>query len=592
MALKAIAVRLALFFSLFIASPALAQKVWIQIEAQPTVEEGGTRARAYAGAFPDVAGYRLRSGWYAILLGPYDAAEADAKLRELKRERLIPGDSFINDGAKFRQQFWPAAGETAPPVVAAQPDPSIQTDPAATPDAASAIPVDPAPQPVALDETPEQAKAAESALSLDDRKELQAALGWFGHYDAAIDGAFGSGTRAAMQGWQEANAAEATGILTSAQRATLLAAYRGAMAKLGLTPVSEAEAGIDITLPLAMVAFDSYAPPFVQYREKSGSGVRALLISEPGDLTTLYGLYDMMQSLQIVPLDGPRERNERGFEISGRNGEIESFTHVELAGGLVKGYTLVWPVAKGAEVAPALAAMKSSFRAVGERALDPGLAPMSDAQKQGMVAGLDLRRPDYSRSGFFIDGTGRVLTTTDALRACTRVTIDGGTEMEISLTDDATGLAVLSPKAKLAPRGYARFQPLAERVGAQVALASYPYEDALPAPTLTFGTVQAQTGLNGEPGLKRLDLATRAGDAGGPVLDGTGAVVGMLLPRASGGTQVLPAEVAFAAAGGAIADRLKAAGIETTASTEVGALPPEDLTRQAQAMTVLVSCWK
>ncbi len=592
MRLKAFAVRLALFFTLFLGSPALASQVWIQIEAQPSLEEGSTRARAYAGAFPDVSGYGLSSGWYAILLGPYDAADADAKLRDLKRERLIPGDSFINDGRKFRKQFWPASGETAPPAVTALPDPAIQTDPTATPDATAVIPVDPAPQPAAQDETPEQAKASEAALTLDERKELQAALGWFGHYDAAIDGAFGSGTRAAMQAWQEANAAEATGILTSAQRGTLLAAYRGAMAKLGLTPVSEPEAGIDITLPLAMVEFDSYAPPFVQYREKNGSGARALLISEPGDLTTLYGLYDMMQSLEIVPLDGPRERSERGFEISGRNGEIESFTHVELAGGLVKGYTLVWPVAKSDEVAPALAAMKSSFKPTGDRALDPGLAPMDDAQKQGMVAGLDLRRPDYSRSGFFIDASGHVLTTTDALRACTRITIDGGTEMEVSLTDEASGLAVLTPKTKLAPRGYARFQPLAERIGAQVALASYPYEDALPAPTLTFGTVEAQTGLNGEPGLKRLDLATRAGDAGGPILDGTGAVVGMLLPRPNDGKQVLPAEVAFAAASGAIAQRLTAAGIETTASTEVGALPPEDLTRQALAMTVLVSCWK
>ncbi|MCF1708522.1 serine protease [Tabrizicola sp. J26] len=590
MRLKAIAVRLALLFTLLIGTPALAQQVWIQIEAQPTVEEGSLRARAYAGAFPDVSGYALPSGWFAILLGPYEAAEADGKLRELKRERLIPGDSFINDGRKFRKQFWPAAGETAPPVLT-QPDPAIQTDPAPTQDT-DVIPVDPAPQPVAEDETPEQAKASEAALTMEERKELQAALGWFGHYDAAIDGAFGSGTRAAMEAWQQANAAEVTGILTSAQRNTLLTAYRGAMAKLGLTPVSEPEAGIDIILPLAMVEFDGYAPPFVQYREKNGSGVRALLISEPGDLTTLYGLYDMMQSLEIVPLDGPRERNERGFEISGKNAEIESFTHVELAGGLVKGFTLVWPVAKSEDIAPALAAMKSSFRAVGDRALDPGLAPMSDAQKQGMVAGLDLRRPDYSRSGFFIDGAGHVLTTTDALQSCSRVTIDGGTEMEVALNDAASGFAVLAPKGKLSPRAFGRFQSMSERVGAQVALASYPYEDALPAPTLTFGTVEAQTGLNGEPGLKRLALATRVGDAGGPVLDGTGAVVGMLLPRETDAKQVLPAEVAFAATAAAIEDRLKAAGIELTASTAVGALPPEDLTKQALAMTVLVSCWK
>ena len=37
-------------------------RVWVQVEAQPTLREAEDRARAYAGAFPDVSGYRLRSG--------------------------------------------------------------------------------------------------------------------------------------------------------------------------------------------------------------------------------------------------------------------------------------------------------------------------------------------------------------------------------------------------------------------------------------------------------------------------------------------------------------------------------------------------
>jgi S1-C subfamily serine protease len=93
-------------------------------------------------------------------------------------------------------------------------------------------------------------------------------------------------------------------------------------------------------------------------------------------------------------------------------------------------------------------------------------------------------------------------------------------------------------------------------------------------------------------GLKRLDLAALPGDAGGPVVDGTGAVIGMLLPRASNPTRVLPSEVSFAAATATIADRLRSEGIALTEAAPGGALPPEDLTRQATGMTVLVSCWK
>ena len=40
------------------------------------------RAETYALAFPNVQGYALPSGWFAIALGPYDAITAEAELRQ------------------------------------------------------------------------------------------------------------------------------------------------------------------------------------------------------------------------------------------------------------------------------------------------------------------------------------------------------------------------------------------------------------------------------------------------------------------------------------------------------------------------------
>jgi S1-C subfamily serine protease len=151
---------------------------------------------------------------------------------------------------------------------------------------------------------------------------------------------------------------------------------------------------------------------------------------------------------------------------------------------------------------------------------------------------------------------------------------------------------VLTPHRPLSPSAHATFQQLAERVGAEIAVAGYSFEDALPAPAMTFGRIGALQGLSGEAGLNRLDLQALPGDAGGPVVDGTGTVVGMLLPRDPGALRQLPDGVAFTVPSAAIADVLAARGFAVTASEARGALPPEDLTRRARDITVLVSCWK
>ncbi|MBP9183505.1 MAG: SPOR domain-containing protein, partial [Fuscovulum sp.] len=88
-------------------------QVWLQIEAQPSLEKATERARAYSTVFPETTGFRLRSGWYAIVLGPYGVAEGAAQLAGLKRENLIPGDSFVDDGRSYGDRFWPVEGGAA-----------------------------------------------------------------------------------------------------------------------------------------------------------------------------------------------------------------------------------------------------------------------------------------------------------------------------------------------------------------------------------------------------------------------------------------------------------------------------------------------
>lgn len=568
------------------------EQVWVQIEARPTLAEAEERARAYAGVFPDVAGFAMSTGWYAIALGPYGRDEADRQLRVLKGERLIPADSYIAFGNRFTRQFWPVGGAAAAPLPAPAPEAGA-ADPAVAAAPDTALPATLLPE-----ETPAEARAAEGLLTAEERRELQSALQWDGFYQGAIDGAFGAGTRRSMASWQEAMGYEPTGILTSAQRAGLVDHFRAEQTAIGLTLLTEEEAGIEVPYPAALVEFDRYEPPFVHFREKDGSGFRLLLVSEAGDQTTLAGLYDLMQTLEIVPVEGERQLGRTGFTIAGRNDTLASHTDVRLSGGLIKGFTLIWPPAEAARAARVVAAMTAGFRPLGDRALDEGLGEPLAIDRADLVSGLEVRRPALSRSGFWLDAQGLVATTSEAVGECDRVTVGNGHEASVALNDAANGLAVLRPAEPLAPRAHARLAAAPARTGGDIAVPGFPYEDALDTPVVTFGTLADSRGLDGEEGRDRLAIAVRAGDAGAAVLDGRGQVVGMLLPRADDTGRVLPDDVAVALDAAVLAGGLSAAGLlpATEAATETGApagqLAPEDITALGRDLAVLVSCWR
>jgi len=551
-------------------------QVWVQIEAKPSLAEARASARLYARDLPDVNGFSVGRGWFGIALGPYREDEAERVLEVYRREGVIAPDSYIAQSSDYGQRFWPQGETSAPAAPAADPE----NPPAETPAAA------PQPEP---EETLREARASESRLSREARAELQVALQWAGFYDGVIDAAFGPGTRGAMARWQRQNGAEPTGVLTTRQRAALLGQYNAVLDDLGLETVRDTKAGIEIDLPLGVVEFTRHESPFAHYRASGDFPAQVLLISQPGDRTTMTALYDIMQSLEIVPESGPRALDRDGFTLTGEGQEMVSHTRVWLRDREIKGFTLVWPAGDEARRARLLEEMEDSFTPL------PGtleaIAAPAQGQRVDLVAGLDVRRPDRSRSGFFVDARGTVLTTAEAVRGCGRITLDETAQADIAHLDEALGVAVLRPRETLAPAVVAQFRNDMPAVLSRVAMAGYSYEGLLGAPTVTFGQLAALEGLDGEPYLKRLALTARVGDAGGPVLDGGGAVLGMLVPYDTADRN-LPEGVSFAATNGALRAVLEASGVTPRDATVGTDLSGEALTDRAGAMTVLVGCWE
>lgn len=605
---------------------ALAQQtVWIQIEANRTLAFSTEQVRAYSGLIENVKGFGLGGNWYAIAAGPYTPDEANAELARLRAAGLIPRDAYVSDGAIYVDQFWPVGESSLLGADLASGDTETEATEGATleivgeteqgvEEVAEAIeeaePVleeavvaeiaeeiteeEPvvilAPEPVEVpEETVAQARRSEGRLSRDEKKDLQIALQWFGHYTAAIDGAYGPGTRRSMTSWQAANGLEETGVLTSSQRETLLGQYADALAVLGLRTIVDEVAGIEIEAPMGLVQFDRHEAPFAHYAARDGSGVRLVLISQPGDRGTMNGLYEILQTLEDVPGEGDRSKSRDSFSITGVSADFTSETRVELEDGHIHGFMLIWPPEQAGNIGRVLPMMEASLKSVGApMALNYGFDPSQ--QSVDLVSGLTVRTPDYSRSGFFVDARGRVLTTSEVATGCARITIDQLYDAEVVHADAEMGLAILEPVERLAPMSVAQFAQSEPRLRSRVSVAGFPFEGILGAATLTFGTLEDVRGLGGETDVQRLSVVAQPGDLGGPVLDETGAVTGLLLPQPADG-RVLPADVALARKAESLTAILGAEGVSATTATTAAPMAPEDLTLRAAEMTVLVSCW-
>lgn len=574
----AITVLVAMFWGLFATQAEAQETAWIQLEAQPSLAQAQTAAQRYATRLQDVNGFRVNGGWYAIAVGPFTQQGATARLTELRAGGAIPQDAYVAFSGQYGQQFWPIGANTlgAAPLDTTTP---VETVPATAP-VAEILP----------DETPGEARASERLLDREARMELQRMLEFEGFYNSGIDGAFGPGTRRAMGDYQTAMGYEPTGILTTRQRAELLANYQGFLDSLGLQTTQDREAGIQISLPAALVDFSRYEAPFVHYDAKGDSGVRVVLISQHGDRSTLFGLYDILQSLEIVPTEGERERKNDEFTLTGRDDNITSYTYAKLVDGTVKGFTLVWPNGDERRRDVALKQMRETFTSLGGMALADNAGLDDAVQSLDLLSGLDIRRPRLSRSGFYVDGNGAVVTTAEAAQACARITVDGY-EAQVVAASPALGAVLLKPVEALSPPAVAQMLSTDARLNSEVAVAGYSYEGRLGAPTLTFGTLADLAGLRGEVELTRLALSTQTGDAGGPVLDSGGAVIGMLLPPAGGTGRQLPGDVSFAADASALAAFLAENGVPATATDSMASMDPVDMSALAADMTVLVSCW-
>ena len=94
-----------------------------------------------------------------------------------------------------------------------------------------------------------------------------------------------------------------------------------------------------------------------------------------------------------------------GFTLTGEGAGRISHTRVWLEDGAIKGFTLIWPTGDEDRRTRLLQEMEQSFARL-PGTLEPIVTP-EGAQRLDLVSGLEMRRPERARSGFFVDATAR-----------------------------------------------------------------------------------------------------------------------------------------------------------------------------------------
>jgi S1-C subfamily serine protease/uncharacterized protein len=236
-----------------------------------------------------------------------------------------------------------------------------------------------------------------------------------------------------------------------------------------------------------------------------------------------------------------------------------------------------------------------------------GVGSSEPAHSYPQVATAEEPRPPATKltlaasgTAFAINTSGQFLTNYHVIKGCEAVRLRlpaGAQDGAIIATDERNDLAVV----RVAATG---IEPMRFREGrgirpadAVVAL-GFPYAGLLAtSPQVTTGTVSALAGLNDDSRFLQLTAPVQPGNSGGPLVDLSGNVVGIVSARindlaVAAVTGSLPQNINFAIKSNTVREFLDAHRVDYSVGPSEAKLDPADVGEKAMKSTVMVECYK
>lgn len=218
----------------------------------------------------------------------------------------------------------------------------------------------------------------------------------------------------------------------------------------------------------------------------------------------------------------------------------------------------------------------------------PGPAPQKTA-KLGTKSG----------TGIVISSSGHVVTNQHVVAGCVG-DIQGslGNEAPVKLrlvsSDETNDLALLQAPAPFKAVASIRDKPV--RSGDSVVAIGYPFHGLLTSDfTVTTGIVSSLSGIMNDTRYLQISAAVQPGNSGGPLLDTSGQVAGVVAMKLDALKMVkvtgdIPENINFAIKTGTLRDFLDNSAIDYQTGDAKTDLKTTDIAQNARAFTLLISC--
>jgi TPR repeat protein len=222
-----------------------------------------------------------------------------------------------------------------------------------------------------------------------------------------------------------------------------------------------------------------------------------------------------------------------------------------------------------------------------------GMKFVLDEESEGESSNI---RPQGSGSGFIVSDNGQVVTNAHVVAGCSSIEVQGAESAYIEDTDDFVDLALIRANFSRRKKPLTLRSGRGIRLGDSILVAGYPLSNILGnSVRITTGSVSSLSGIGGDRITYQISAPIQPGNSGGPVLDGNGNIVGVVVSKLdamSVASQIgdIPQNVNFAISLGMLKSFLDANGVDYPISRDEQGKTTTQIAKVAEPSTVQILC--